>query len=155
MGEQLMDTVEQQISILAASTADSLDLDVLDIRLVRLKKRLELRITLDHPENAISIADCSNFSRKLSRLMDLEDPISEPYSIEVSSPGFRRRIRIPRDLVRFTNRRVKMRLTEPVQDRLVWLGLLKNSSDPLCIETDEVGEVEAPFRIIKQLNLHE
>ncbi len=150
-----MEMIEQKVAALASSTAESMNLDILEIRLVSFSKRLELRITLDHPQNPISISDCTEFSRKLSRALDLEDPISGPYTIEVSSPGFRRIIRVPDDLARFVNRRVKVRLTEPVQDRQVWLGILKNSSDPLCIGTDEAGEVQAPFRIIKQLNLHE
>ncbi len=150
-----MSNIEQAVWVLAEPVAQSLNLEILEIRLVKLHKRHELRIVLDKIDNPVSISDCADFSRNLSRLLDVEDPIAGHYSIEVSSPGFKRLIRIPKDLIRFQNHRVKVRLEEPLEGRAVWLGILQNADDPLVIKTDETGDVTIPFQIIKQLNLHE
>ncbi|MGB3974981.1 MAG: ribosome maturation factor RimP [bacterium] len=147
--------IEQAVWVLAEPVAQSLSLEILEIRIVKLHKRVDLRIVLDKIDNPVSISDCAEFSRKLSRLLDVEDPIAGPYSLEVSSPGFKRLIRVPKDLIRFQNRRVKVRLEEPLEGRTVWLGILQNAVDPLVIETDEAGSVTIPFQIIQQLNLHE
>lgn len=154
-GVILMKKIEQVVSALAESVARSQGLEILEVRFVKLHKRHEVRIVLDKMHNPVSISDCAEFSRNLSRLMDVEDPIAGPYSIEVSSPGFKRLIRIPGDLSRFQNHRVKVRLNEPLGGRTVWLGILKNDADPLMICTDETGTIDIPFRIIRQLNLHE
>jgi ribosome maturation factor RimP len=154
-GVVLMKKIEQVISALAESVAHSMGMEILEVRCVKLHRKDEVRIVLDKTENPVSISDCTEFSRNLSRLMDVEDPIAGPYSIEVSSPGFRRLIRIPGDLSRFQNHRVKVRLNEPLGGRTVWLGILRNDTDPLMICTEEAGAIDIPFRSIRQLNLHE
>lgn len=140
---------------MAASIGDSLGLEILEVRFIRHQKRHELRIVLDRVDRPVSVDDCAEFSRRLSRQMDLDDPISDPYNLNVSSPGFRRLIRIPKDLSRFVNHRVKAHLNQEVQDRTVWIGILRNDSDPLLLHTDEIGDLNIPLAGIKQLNLHE
>ncbi|MBN1878881.1 ribosome maturation factor RimP [bacterium] len=147
--------VEQIVAVLAESVAESLGMSLLEVRFIRHQRRHELRITLDRLDQSVSIDDCTQFSRQLARRMDLEDPISDAYVLEVSSPGFRRLIRISQDLPRFIGRRIKIRLIEALQDRTVWIGILQNDSDPLHIMTDEVGDIVVPFSNVKQLNLHE
>ncbi|TMM46306.1 ribosome maturation factor RimP [Colwellia ponticola] len=45
-----------------------------------------LRLYIDH-ENGINVDDCAEVSRQVGALLDVEDPISSEYSLEVSSPG--------------------------------------------------------------------
>ena len=147
--------IEKIISDIAESVAESLGLEILDVRFVPRKNRHQIRITLDRLSKPVNITDCVKFNRQLSRILDVEDPISGPYNLDVSSPGFRRIIRIPKDLKRFIDKTVKVKLEEPISDRTVWIGRLLNDSDPLSIETPELGKMEIAFNKIKQLNLHE
>ncbi len=48
-----------------------------------------LRVFIDH-ENGITVDDCAAVSRQISSVMDVEDPISQVYNLEVSSPGMDR-----------------------------------------------------------------
>ena len=48
-----------------------------------------LRIFIDS-ENGINVDDCAKVSRQLSAVLDVEDPISGKYTLEVSSPGLDR-----------------------------------------------------------------
>ncbi len=62
-----------------------------NIRLVRLElKGCEpysiLRVFIDKP-GGVTVEDCSNVSKELSNLLDIEDPIKPRYTLEVSSPG--------------------------------------------------------------------
>ncbi len=52
-------------------------------------KHSVLRIFIDKPEG-ISADDCAEVSRQISALLDVEDPISGEYTLEVSSPGLAR-----------------------------------------------------------------
>ena len=45
-----------------------------------------LRLFIDH-ENGINVDDCAEVSRQVGAILDVEDPISSEYSLEVSSPG--------------------------------------------------------------------
>lgn len=150
-----MKEAEEKLSELAESVADSLGVEILDLRFVPRKSRLQIRITIDRVDHPVTISDCVKLTRQLSRILDVEDPISGAYNLDVSSPGFRRIIRIPRDLNRFVNKKVKVKLTEPISEQTVWIGRLQNDSDPLKLATSEAGNLEIAFNKIKQLNLHE
>ncbi len=150
-----MNEVERVVTAMAEGVARSLGMEILEVRFILHSRRHDLRIVLDRQDRAVSVGDCAAFSRQLSGQMELNDPIPAAYNLEVSSPGFRRLIRIPADLPRFQNRRVKVRLNEAFQDRTVWIGVLSSESDPLIIGTDEIGEIQIPIDNVKQLNLHE
>lgn len=45
-----------------------------------------LRLYIEH-ENGINVDDCAEVSRQVGALLDVEDPISSEYNLEVSSPG--------------------------------------------------------------------
>lgn len=151
----MLKDIEQTVLALAESVAETLDLEILELRFIPHERRHEVRIVLDRKEHPVSVSDCAGFSRRLSRLLDVEDPIEGAYSLEVSSPGFKRLIRIPGDLPRFVNHRVKVRTLERISERTTWIGTLLNNTDPLRIETDEIGEIAIPFDRIKRVNLHE
>ena len=48
-----------------------------------------LRIYIDS-SNGISLEDCEKTSRGISEILDVEDPITDSYCLEVSSPGIER-----------------------------------------------------------------
>src|SRR5215216_7336112 len=49
-----------------------------------------LRIYIDKPAEGIGVFDCERVSKQLAAILDVEDPISGHYSLEVSSPGIPR-----------------------------------------------------------------
>ena len=48
-----------------------------------------LKVYIDH-EDGISVDNCSDVSHQISGILDVEDPISVAYTLEVSSPGVER-----------------------------------------------------------------
>lgn len=50
-----------------------------------------VRIYIDK-EGGVNLDDCANLSRGVNLLMDIEDPISSAYNLEVSSPGLDRHL---------------------------------------------------------------
>ncbi|MBN1295577.1 ribosome maturation factor RimP [bacterium] len=150
-----MKQVEQTVFALAETVAEPMGLEILEAQFVYHSKRIEVRIVLDRQSEPVSVSDCASFSRQLSRILDVEDPIESAYVLEVSSPGFRRLIRVPRDLTRFIGHRVRLKLREPIADRRVWIGSLMNDIDPLRIDTGEIGELAISFERIERINLHD
>lgn len=55
-----------------------------------------LRVYIDHAERNVGIEDCSNVSKGMNLLLDVEDVIpGATYSLEVSSPGLERNLKRP------------------------------------------------------------
>ncbi len=144
-----MDTLKS----LVEPVLESFGLELLEMRFVPRSKRSLLQLTIDRMDAPVSITDCEDVSRQFSRVLDVEDPIGGSYNLEVSSPGFKRLLRIPRDLPRFVGHRVRITLAEPLENRKVWIGILKSTDDPLRIDKTEIGLLKIPFQIINKANL--
>ena len=56
----------------------------------------------------MSLDDCTQLSRAISAVMDVEDPIEGAYSLEVSSPGIDRPLTRPKDYDRFAGFEAKL-----------------------------------------------
>ena len=82
------------------------------------------------------IDDCATISRALSPVLDVEDPMTGPYRLEVSSPGIERPVQTPADFSRFNGFRAKLRLA-PGADRRRYAGTLKGMDEGnILIEVD-------------------
>ena len=72
---------------------------------------LNVCIYLDGPYG-VGIDDCTQFSREASVLLDVEDPISGAYILEVSSPGFNRLIERKEDFHRFIGYKIRVKIPQ-------------------------------------------
>ena len=82
-----------------------------------------LRLYIDQPAG-IRVEDCERVSREVSALMDVEDPISGNYRLEVSSPGMDRPLTKPAHFTRFLGEEVKAQMLVPVGNRRKFAGKL-------------------------------
>jgi ribosome maturation factor RimP len=87
------------------------------------------------PEERVDLEDCENLSRELSAVLDVEDPIPQAYSLEVSSPGIDRPLRTPVHFAHFADSEVKIQLAVGLQtpsgERKNFRGILKGvEGDP-------------------------
>ena len=82
---------------------------------------------------AMTVDDCANISRVLSALLDVEDPISGSYDLEVSSPGLDRPLDTDGDFARAENHLIKVVL----KSGQVYKGRLINfDSDQIWLEPE-------------------
>ena len=93
-----------------------------------------MRLYCDGPR--FGVDDCAKISRALSPVLDVEDPMSGPYRLEVSSPGIDRPIQSADDFARFAGYRAKIRLI-PGAVRRRFTGTLQGmNDDQILIEVD-------------------
>lgn len=85
------------------------------------KKGLILRIFIDK-EGGVTIKDCEYFSRAIEAILDLEDPIKGPYTLEVSSPGIDRPLKEKRDFLRNLGRDVKITTKDKIANKTFFIG---------------------------------
>ena len=77
------------------------------------KSRSQLQIMAEPIETrGMTVEDCAQISRQLAAVLDVEDPISEAYQLEVSSPGMDRPLTRPADFVRFSGELAKVTLLQ-------------------------------------------
>ncbi|MFN0251112.1 MAG: ribosome maturation factor RimP [Kofleriaceae bacterium] len=93
------------------------------------------------PDERVDLADCENMSRELSAVLDVEDPIPQAYSLEVSSPGIDRPLRTVEHFAHFAGSEAKIALgvgvQTPVGERKNFRGILKGvAEDKVKIEVD-------------------
>ena len=85
----------------------------------------------------VSHEDCERVSRDISAALDVADLITHAYHLEVSSPGLDRPLRRSSDFARFAGQEARIRLTEGVDGRRNFSGLLRGAHDGLVeIECD-------------------
>ncbi|MDT8282943.1 MAG: ribosome maturation factor RimP [Gammaproteobacteria bacterium] len=115
--------------------------DLIEIEHFPNPKHGVLRLYIDTPEGsekAVVVEDCSAVSRQISALIDVEDPISGQFNLEVSSPGLDRPLRRLRDFQRFIGALVKIKTAMPLDGQRNFKGrMLEVNDDVVVIETDD------------------
>jgi ribosome maturation factor RimP len=66
------------------------------------------------PEDRVDLEDCENVSRELSAVLDVDDPITQAYQLEVSSPGIDRPLRKASHFQHFAGSEAKITLAVPI-----------------------------------------
>ena len=106
--------------------AEGIELD--DLEIVGKAPAVVLRVTLDADES-IGVDRLAAVSRRLSRVLDDEDPINGTYTLEVSSPGLERKLRRPRHFEKSIGRDVKVKSRVPVDGDHSHRGVLTSSDE--------------------------
>lgn len=123
-----------------APSVEDLGYELVGIEYIRAGKHSTLRIYIDH-ENGILVDDCAAVSHQVSAIMDVEDPISSEYTLEVSSPGLERPLFNAEHYQRFAGAEVKLVLRMPVQNRRKWKGVI-DSVEGEIVSLNVDGEIE-------------
>ena len=81
--------------------------------------------------------DCETVSRQISALLDVEDPISGEYTLEVSSPGLERPLFKIDQFTQFVGDKVKIVMRSQVEGRRKFTGLIESvSADEIRLSVD-------------------
>ncbi len=84
-----MASKEQQIQQMLEPTVEALGFDLWGVEYLSQGRHSVLRVYIEH-EKGISVDDCAAVSEQVSGVLDVEDPITGEYTLEVSSPGMDR-----------------------------------------------------------------
>lgn len=89
-------------------------------------RRAKLQVMIERAdEAALTVEDCSTASRAIEAILDVEDPISGGYVLEVSSPGIDRPLTRPTDFERWKGFQAKLELVRPVNGQRRFTGRLE------------------------------
>jgi ribosome maturation factor RimP len=129
--------------------------ELVDVKILSEAGRLVLRVMADR-EGGITLDECARISRELAPHLDIADPISSRYSLEVSSPGIRRPLKRPEDFTRFAGILTTVKLSEPLGGRKRFTGIGRglDAEGNLILEMTDTGErVTIPLTSIDEAKL--
>jgi len=88
-----------------------------------------LQIMAERPEGGIEVDDCAAISTAISATLDVEDPIEDPYTLEVSSPGIDRPLTRLKDFDVWEGYQAKLETAEMIDGRRRFKGVLQGTED--------------------------
>ena len=148
-----MDAIKRKINELADSTADEYGVQVVHVELAGNLRKPIVKVFIDR-ENGVTIEDCEKFSRALSAVLDVEDPIRTPYTLEVSSPGLDRPLKEIKDFQRNAGKLVRLITKESINKQNFFIGrIIEARDDNLKLLLENKDEISIPFSQISKARL--
>jgi len=117
----------------------------LGLRLVRVKisaaQGSTVQIMAERPDGSMTIEDCESASTALSPVFDLEDPVTQAYRLELSSPGIDRPLVRVSDFIRASGHEAKLEMAIPYNGRKRFKGIVEGAE---TIEGVAVAKLRIP-----------
>ncbi|UJF19697.1 ribosome maturation factor RimP [Vibrio sp. SS-MA-C1-2] len=118
-----MTGLERQLTEMLESPVIALGFELVGVEFIRAGQHSTLRVYIDHPDG-ITVDGCAEVSHQVSAVMDVEDPITVAYSLEVSSPGLERPLFKVEHYQQFIESEVLIVLKMAMDNRRKWKGII-------------------------------
>ncbi len=130
IGQQVKDPLLSRIADIIAPSIEALGFELVRVSMMGKDSQI-LQIMADRPEGqgSINVEDCAEISRTVSALLDVDDPISGAYHLEVSSPGIDRPLTRRKDFDVWRGFDAKVELVVAVAGRRRFSGKLDGLED--------------------------
>jgi ribosome maturation factor RimP len=146
-----MDDIKQKVLRLAKHVADEQGLELFDIELSG-KGKLLLRVIIDK-EGGVTLDDCERLSKNLGAVLDVEDPFSGPYTLEISSPGLDRPLKGIVDFEKNKGKLARIITKEKIENQNFFIGrIITVESDLIKLLVND-REIDVPFEKISKARL--
>ena len=136
--------ITEKLETLLKPSIDALGYELVAIEMTNTGGGEVLRIYIDQ-DTGITVDDCARVSRQVSAVLEVEDPVSGAYALEVSSPGLDRPLVKPADFKRFEGDQVKIRIYEPVLGRRNFTGKLVAAENEFVVVEVDNEQYELPY----------
>lgn len=115
--------IDRRMAEIITPVIEDLGLELVRVRLMGGKTHT-LQIMVDRPEGGIEVDECARVSTAVSATLDVEDPITDAYTLEVSSPGIDRPLTRLKDFEAFEGYEARIETAELVGGRKRFKGIL-------------------------------
>lgn len=144
--------IDRRLAAIVAPTIEGLGFELVRIRLMGGRKSV-LQIMAERPDGGIEVDDCARISRAVSAVLDVEDPISGEFVLEVSSPGIDRPLTRLKDFETWAGWETRIETVEPIDGRRRFRGTLAGVQDgEVLIEIPE-GTIGLDYAMIADAKL--
>jgi len=113
----------EKVRGMAGQILDHAGMQLVHLEIQREPRGLILRLYIDK-DGGVTLDDCAHVSRQISAQLDLDDPLEDRYTLEVSSPGLDRPLFTDLDFTRFAGRSICLSTHVPLDGRRHFQGRL-------------------------------
>ena len=132
--------IDRRIAEIVTPVIEDMGFELVRIRLMS-GKETTLQIMAQKPDGTIEVEDCARISTEVSATLDVEDPILDAYTLEVSSPGIDRPLTRMKDFDQWSGYVAKLETDELIDGRRRFKGELAGTEgDEVLIEIEEHGK---------------
>lgn len=129
--------MDRRIAEIVTPVAADLGFELVRVRYVTGREPF-LQIMAQRPDGTMEVDDCGRLSTAISAVLDVEDPIVDPYTLEVSSPGIDRPLTRLKDFDRWEGYVAKLETDELIDGRKRFKGTLAGTDgDEVLITLDD------------------
>lgn len=126
--------------------------DIYDVEYQREGAEWYLRVFIDK-EGGVNLDDCEKVTDLINDPLDDLDPITEPYFLEVSSPGIERRLKSITHFEKAIGEKIRLKTYAKVENRKEWVGILQEITDDAVILNVEGETLAVPFDMVAKANI--
>lgn len=132
--------IDRRMAEIITPVIEDLGYELVRVRLMS-GKTTTLQIMADSPEGGIEVDACAEISNAVSATLDVEDPILDAYTLEVSSPGIDRPLTRLKDFATFEGYEAKLETDELIDGRRRFKGELAGvEGNEVLINIEDQGQ---------------
>jgi len=144
--------VEKKLLKLIDPIVIDMGFELVRLRLIS-SKEITLQIMAIRPNGFINVDECADLSTAISALLDVEDPIIDSYSLEVSSPGIDRPLTRMKDFEEFEGYEARLETVELIDGRKRFKGTLAGTNGSEIMINVDQGTIGLEFEWLAEAKL--
>ena len=144
--------IDRRLAEIITPVIEDLGYELVRVRLMS-GKETTLQIMADKPDGGIEVDDCAAISTAVSATLDVEDPILDAYTLEVSSPGIDRPLTRLKDFDMFEGYEAKLETDELIDGRRRFKGVLAGIDDDEVLINVAEGTIGLKFEWLSDAKL--
>ncbi|WP_299684507.1 ribosome maturation factor RimP [uncultured Tateyamaria sp.] len=144
--------IDRRLAEIITPVIEDLGYELVRVRLMS-GKETTLQIMADKPDGGIEVDDCAAISTAVSATLDVEDPILDAYTLEVSSPGIDRPLTRLKDFDAFEGYEAKLETDELIDGRRRFKGVLAGIEDDEVLINVTEGTIGLKFEWLSDAKL--
>jgi ribosome maturation factor RimP len=146
-------SIEGRVREIAERAASERGLELVHVEFAGGARAPVVRVFIDKP-GGVTHEDCSEVSRHMGTVLDVEDFIPDTYTLEVSSPGLERGLYSLADYERFAGRAARAKTRGAIGGQRNFRGRIAAVEGEEVLFDDRTnGRVRIPFTEIAKANL--
>jgi ribosome maturation factor RimP len=144
--------IDRRIAEIITPVIEDMGFEVVRVRLMTGKESI-LQIMVQRPDGQIEVDECAQVSTAISAVLDVEDPILDVYTLEVSSPGIDRPLTRMKDFDQWEGFEAKIETEELIDGRRRFKGQLAGTEGDEILITITEGTIGLKFEWLSDAKL--
>ena len=144
--------IDRRLAEIITPVIEDMGFELVRVRLMS-SKNSTLQVMADRPDGGIEVDELAEISTNISAVLDVEDPILDAYTLEVSSPGIDRPLTRIKDFESFEGYDAKLETSELIDGRRRFKGVLAGVEDDEVLINVTEGTIGLKFEWLSDAKL--